>query len=247
MSDTKNLAEKFVQRARSSIVSISRGPINSFDAMFSVNEHDLNEKENRTIEKLLVDGYEPGLFPEENVEKDIVQIKQITKELRSIDKQGLILIGERISKAKEIFSRYKEQSFREWLKFTYGSFKTGYNYIAFFDLYTALPHHLKGKFKEMPAKAAYVLASKEAPIEKKAEIVENHASGRAQDIITLIQETLGSSLLRKSYRKPLIDKILDSIEKEVSKLMRRKNEIDPGQLQRLIFLRQQLEELIGQL
>lgn len=243
MSDTKELASNFLQRAKPTTAPIPRGPINSFDAMFSVQE--LNEQEGRAIEKILVDGYEPGLFSEDTVQVDASDLKKITKELKAISKQGAILIGERISKARDILKKYKEQSFREWLKMTYGSFKTGYNYISFFDLYTALPDHLKGKLKEMPAKAAYVLASKEASIERKAEIVENHASEPAQNIITLIQETFGSDRARKSNRKPLIDKILNSLEKETSKLIRRKEFIDAGQKQRAQYLIDQLKTLIN--
>jgi hypothetical protein len=242
MSDKKELATNFLQRAKPSSVPAPRSPINSFDAMFSIQE--LNEQDSHAIEKILVDGYEPGLFSEETVEVDISDLKKITKELMAINKQGLILIGERISKARDILKKYKEKSFRDWLKLTYGSFKTGYNYISFFDLYTALPDHLKGKLKEMPAKAAYVLASKVAPIDRKAAIVESHASEPAQNIITLIQETFGSDLSRKSSRKPLIDKILISLEKETSKLVQKKEFLDAGQKQRAQYLVDQIKTLL---
>ena len=207
----------------------------------------LNEKDSRAIEKILVDGYEPGLFAEETVEVDINELKRLTKELKAISKQGVILIGERIAKAREILKKYKEQSFRDWLTLTYGSFKSGYNYVSFYDLHESLPDHLKGKFKEMPAKAAYVLASKDAPIERKAEIVEHHASEPAQNIITLIQETLGSDQARKSNRKPAIDKILDSLESETSSLVRRKDQLDAGQIQRAKFIVEQLSSLFDSL
>ena len=242
MSNTTELAANFLQKSKPTNVPTPRAPISPFNGLFNVQE--LNEKENRAIEKILVDGYEPGFFGEETVEVDTNELKRITKELKAISKQGVILIGERIAKAREILKKYKEQSFRDWLTLTYGSFKSGYNYVSFYDLHESLPDHLKGKLKEMPAKAAYVLASKDAPIERKAEIVEHHASEPAQNIITIIQETLGTDQARKSNRKPVIDKILNSMEKEVLKLSRRKEYMDPGQKQRMQDLIDQLRSII---
>jgi hypothetical protein len=242
MSDKKDLATSFLQKAKRPPAPVSRPPINSFDAMFSV--QDLNEQEGKAIEKILLDGHEPGLLSEEIISTDIIELKKITKELKAINKQGLILIGERISKARDILKKYKEQSFREWLKLTYGSFKTGYNYISFFDLYTALPETLRWKLKEMPAKAAYILASKAAPIERKAKIVENYASESAQDLIILIQETLGSVLAKKFNRRSVIDRILDLLENETSRLMKRREFLNEGRILRVRYLVDQLEALL---
>lgn len=243
MSDMKTLAANFLQRAKPTIAVTPRGVINSFDAMFPV--QDLNTQESDAIDKLLIEAQEPGLFPAEIVLKHAAELKTLTKELKAIDKQRLIMIGERISKARKILDNYKEHSFREWLKLTYGSFKTGYNYISFFDLYTALPEDLKPLLKKMPAKAAYVLASRNAPIEKKAAIIEIHGTESAQKIITAIQTTFAPTQARKSNRRPAIDQILTALENQTFKLRGERLHLSPQQLHRLQSLTQALNRLLG--
>jgi uncharacterized protein UPF0137 len=242
MSETKELATNFLQRVKASSVLPSRGPINSFDAMFAVQE--LNEKDSRAIEKILVDGYEPGVLSEEVLESNVVELKQITQELKAINTQGGILVGERISKARGIFKNYREQSFRDWLKLTYGSLKTGYNYLSFFDLYVALPEDLKVKLREMPARAAYILASRDAPIERKAEIVENHALEPAKNIITVIQETLGHNNIKKRTKNPVIDQVLHSMKRDVNKLARMKGQLNAGQIHEAKALLEQITKIL---
>lgn len=67
-------------KPRRGMAASPRGPINAFNALFSV--RDLPEKDERAIERIFVDGYEPGLFHEEAVQKDIEEIKSITKSWR---------------------------------------------------------------------------------------------------------------------------------------------------------------------
>jgi len=232
MSKVNELAAAFVQQRQISQVPVM--PINAFSALFAV--QDLDEYCQRTVEKILVDGYEPGMFPEEEVNGDIAEVKQITKELKAIKKQELILVGERIAAAREIFKKYNEKSFREWLELTFGSFKTGYNYFAFFDLYKRLPEELQEPFKEMPAKAAYILASKKAPLEKKVEIVKGHSKEPVSQLILLINE-----LGKKKKKKPVVDKILDSLERGAQLLQ--EEVVDSAQKERLRCLIEQLQHL----
>ena len=57
----------------------------------------LEDAEANQIEKLLIQNFQRDLNSEENISADIVQIKSITSEIKSINKQGALLIGERIS------------------------------------------------------------------------------------------------------------------------------------------------------
>lgn len=207
---TKDLAAAFLQKAQTSrpLSPSPSGIINAFNSLFSVQE--LNDGENGSIDIILQTGTEPGLSLAE-VESDAYEIKRLTKELRAIRRQELVLIGERVAAAREVFKKYKDRSFRDWMNLTFGSFKTGYNYLAFYDLYTAAPDELKMHLKEMPAKAVYVLASHKAPLEKKMEVVKNHSQQTAQTLIAVIRETLGTS--RKITRKMSNDLILSSLEK----------------------------------
>ena len=215
------------------------GSINAFNALFAVQE--LSEQENRAIEKILVEGYEPGLFPEEGVDLDALEIKRLTKELKAIKRQEMVLIGERISQARDVFKKYQKRSFREWMDFTFGSFKTGYNYLAFYDLYSALPDELKDPLKEMPAKAVYVLASRKAPIEQKIEIIRNSRSQeKANDLIALIRSSLGGEI---ALRVPGSSSILTALEKAASLLL--PDRLDVLQRNRLILLVEHLKEVIA--
>lgn len=228
--NTQESAVNFLAKSKTNLVA--RPHINTFDAMFSV--QDLNDQDNQNIDEILFDGGS-GLS-KEAIDQHSVELKIITKELKAINKQGLLLIGERISKARTILNQYKDQSFRSWLRLTYGSFKTGYNYISFFDLYMALPANLQFKLKEMPSKAAYILASKEASIQDKSQIIDNHYSDKSQKIISLIQQLLSIAKKKNKVRNSTIEEAIDSIEKMINTICRKKQHLSDHQLIRITNL-----------
>ena len=126
------------------------------------------------------------------------------------------------------------------MDFTFGSFKTGYNYLAFYDLYTSFPEELRGILKDMPAKAIYVLASRKVPVEMKIEIVRtSYADERATDLIARIQNSLGHSGKEKS---PSSVRILNALEKAASLL--HPDRLDALQKSRLIRLVEHLKEIV---
>ncbi|MDP1614495.1 MAG: CT583 family protein [Methylococcales bacterium] len=235
--NTKDLALAFLQKSQS-VTSLRQPPtvINAFDALFSVQE--LNGSENQAIETLLEAGIELGSSCETRKE-DLDEIKRLTKELRAIRRQELVLIGERVAAAREVFKKYKDRSFREWLQLTFGSFKTGYNYLSFYDLYISVPDEVKISLKDMPAKAVYVLASHKASLEKKIEVVRNNSYKTANGLITFIKESLGVS---KIYRKITNEKILSSLEKEAFLLSL--EQLDSSQRKRLTSIINHLSELV---
>jgi hypothetical protein len=216
MSKTRELANAFLQKTqltRSPAPPIS-GVVNAFNSLFAV--QDLSDQENQSIERILVEGFEAERSQGRRVDADIIEIKRLTKELLAIKRQEIVLIGERISQARAIFLKYKERSFREWLELTFGSFKTGYNYLAFYDLYLNVPEEFKRRLKEMPAKAVYILATNKAPIDRKIEIVRDYDHETAQDLITLIRDSLGS---RRVIRRANNETLLRSMEREASLIL----------------------------
>ena len=55
-----------------------------------------------------------------------------------------------------------------WLNITFKHRSTAYNVLAYYELYKTLPNtELQKKLKEMPHKAAYVLASERVKSEQK--------------------------------------------------------------------------------
>lgn len=238
MTKTQEMAAAFLQRTQQLQPVPVRNSINAFNALFAV--QDLTDQEERSIEQILLDGCEPGDPVQERVPADALEIKKLTKELKAIKRQELVLIGERIAEAREVFRKYKKRSLREWMDFTFGSFKTGYNYLAFYDLYTAFPDELRGILKDMPAKAIYVLASKDMPIETKMDIVRTSpARETASNLITRIQNSLGMS---DHEKPPGSARILNALEKAASLL--HPDRIDPLQRSRLIRLVDYLKEMI---
>ena len=235
---TKDLAAAFLKKAQTekSLAPSMPGVINAFHSLFSVQE--LNENENQSIETILLAGLEID-GSRNDFQSDAYEIKRLTKELRAIRRQELVLIGERVAAAREVFRKYKDRSFRDWMHLTFGSFKTGYNYLAFYDLYMAIPDEMKNHLKEMPAKAVYVLASHKAPLEKKIEVVKNHSQQTAQTLISVIRETLGTS--RKMTRKASNDLILSSLEKGAVLLS--PENLHEGHRQRLASLIRHLSDL----
>ena len=117
----------------------------------------------------------------------------MTSEIKAINKQGALLIGERVYKAHEILKSYVDGTFVKWIDATFDSRRTGYNMLSYYELYLSLPNHAKENFKKMPQKAAYMLASRGGDINKKAEIISGYHDLKASDLILLIDEQMPSS------------------------------------------------------
>lgn len=236
---TNDLAVAFLQKSQTgkSLAPPMPGVINAFNSLFSV--QDLSEQEQLAIESLLQSGLETDVRSLDLV-SDAHEVKRLTQELRAIRRQELVLIGERVAAARDVFRKYKDRSFREWMQLTFGSFKTGYNYLAFYDLYLAVPDDIKIHLKDMPAKAVYVLASHKAPLEKKIEVVKNHSRDTAGSAIAAIRETLGTS--RKVSRKEANDRILSALEK--SAVLLSPEHLNQYHCQRLSSLIHHLKDLI---
>lgn len=160
--------------------------MNSFNAVFQTKP--LENAESDKIRRLLHDNLDPDKMTEEQTSRDADQLKQITAEIKAISRQGAILLGERVYRAREILKAYQSGAFTQWLEATFGSRKTGYNMLAYYELYNALPHDgLKEKFKQMPNRAAYILAAKQGDFQAKVAMInENYQLGH-RELVGLIR------------------------------------------------------------
>jgi hypothetical protein len=163
-----DLIRSFVNQNTNPLAPQIKAPINAFQSLFSV--QDLSVDEKSMIENAFLS--EKGHISDEQVQTDVHEVERLTKELKAIKRQGIVFIGERIHSVREIFKRYKDRSFREWMKMTFGSFKTGYNYLAFYELYVALPLELQERLVSLSAKEAYRIASKDIPLEEKVRSIK---------------------------------------------------------------------------
>ncbi|MBM3202257.1 MAG: hypothetical protein FJZ56_07630, partial [Chlamydiae bacterium] len=126
MSEALEMAKQFLEKRSQGVVRNDAAPINSFRSLFAVKE--LTAQEKQELAALL--------HPSTYYERDLEELTKITAELKSIQKQAVVLIGERIYKAREILKAYGDQTtFTAWIDATFQSRKTAYNALAFYDLY----------------------------------------------------------------------------------------------------------------
>ncbi len=209
------------KRAGFNLVSQS----NPFNSIFEIQP--LDEKTTNAIDRLMYDLVRPENSDEESVRNDLIQLKTITLEIKAIEKQGVLLIGERLFKAREILGKYGRglESYTTWLNITFKHRSTAYNVLAYYELYKALPSEdLQKKLKEMPHKAAYVLASRRADLDQKIEIVEKCHEMRADDIIAIVQDKF--PVPGKDEKKTSVpDALIDVIRSNLRKLLNRKRSL----------------------
>lgn len=152
---------KMAEMARQSAL----GHLTSFSGVFSIAE--LSSKEKGDLETLLTTYSTEGNV---RIEEDLNLLISLTSEVKAINNQAALLHGERIKKAHQILTRYRDGAFTEWLKATYGNRQTPYNFLQYFEFYHALAEPLRLTLEEMPRQAVYTLASRKCPLEKKKKL-----------------------------------------------------------------------------
>ena len=201
---------------------------NSFNSVFDVKPLDKNE--DIQLQKILLDNFLTKGAPKEKedakIAKDWDEMKVITSQIKAIGKQGTVLIGERVYKAREVLKTYKDGAFTKWLELTFGSRKTGYNMLSYYELYNALPHEdLKDRFKKIPQRAAYILASREGDLKTKTEIIREHHNLSHEELITLIQDKFPVAASDKRSSKDSNARFIADIRDTLEKLQKRRKQL----------------------
>ena len=176
----------------------------------------------RDLEHLLFQTFQPGKRTEEEVGKDFQELKSLTEEIKAINKQQIVLVGERLKRARDIFKNYGdgEHTFTRWLDQLFTSRRTAYNVLNYYEFYMELPTiELKSELKKMPLKVAYCLSSRQAPLSQKVDIIRSYAGEKPEDTLLMIKERFPvdeKDKRRKDPNKILIKKIhqmLQTIQK----------------------------------
>ena len=214
--------------------------VNSFNSFFETQP--LDEKEDKAIQNLLHQNSLPE--KEDRVEKDYIELKTLTSEIRAIGRQGTLLTGERVARARVILLAYKEGAFTDWLNVTFGSRKTAYNALRYFELYEALAIDLKEKFKKMPLKSAYALASRDAELSQKQDIVREYHDCDYKSLLSLIQEKMPASET-PIFKKTLIEKLISELEDIVKKLEKEKGSFTEGNRLAISYLKNSIDSLFS--
>lgn len=212
---TSIFENKAFQKAPSSVGFNLVHQVNNFNTVFQTKPLDL--KEASEIERLLIDNFQPDKITEAQAVRDAEQLKLITVEIKAIGKQGTVLMGERVHRAKELLKPYKDGTFTKWLESTFGTRKTGYNMLAYYELYTALPHEeLRERLKKLPQRTAYILASRNGAIDTKAEIISEYHDKTHDEMVLLIKEKLpiasGDKRAAKNTNNRLIATMKDAFQ-----------------------------------
>lgn len=159
------------------------GNLTSFAGVFSVAE--LSPMEKNLLEDILKEYADD----EANIEQDLTNLISLTSEVKAITNQAAILHGERIKKAHQILTRYRDGAFSAWLVAAYGNRQTPYNLMQYYDFYESMPKPLRPQIESMPRQAIYALASRSGSLDKKQEIVKNYKGETKAQVIHLIRQT----------------------------------------------------------
>lgn len=184
----------------------ANGNLTSFSGIFSVS--DLSDGEKDQLSELL----KTFSDSEADIHQDLQALISLTSEVKAINNQAAILHGERIKKAQQILTRYRDGAFTAWLISTYGNRQTPYNLMQYYEFYEAMPKNLRPQIELMPRQAVYVLASRPGDLEIKRGIVEKYQGETKTEVLALIRLTF--PLDDRDKRKPKIElAVLQSLEK----------------------------------
>lgn len=250
MSKANLLAKKFLALKKKEVnkapPSVPKDvvPHNSFRALFD--PHELADTEIDSL-KMIFEESSATSAHEEEMDKDFSQLVQITSELKAIQKQAVILVGERICSVREIFKKHGGEGigFTAWLSVAFNAKKTAYNAMAYFELYTLLPtEDLKSRMKQMPVKVSYVLASRSAPLKLKCSIIDSYRGEKQREMLDRIEEHIPISGDKRSLRT-LGEKAVDDLERIIETLMRRKKHIHEQEKARIDHALHLLEDILS--
>lgn len=213
------------------------GNLTSFSGVFSVS--DLTPQEKNLLEDILQNYAEEKC----DVEHDLKSLISLTSEVKAINNQAAILHGERIKKAQILLKRYKDGAFTAWLMAAYGNRQTPYNLMQYYEFYESLPKNLRPQIELMPRQAIYTLASREAPLEKKQQLVQNYKGETKAELLLLIRDLF--PLSEEDKRKASIgETTLKSLNKTANLLKGKKISLTKKEKKEILELLIEIQNLI---
>ncbi len=212
----------------------AEGRRNTFSGIFHVS--DLPQEQKNDLREIL-----ERFSPEEHVglDQDHRSLVAITCEVRAISNQAALLHGERIKKAQTILKDYREGAFSAWLMATYGNRQTPYNFLQYFEFYSAMPKALHPQIELMPRQAIYTLASREGDLQDKREIVESYEGQTKTELLQMIREAFPLADSDRRRQNPA-EGILNSLRRVHGLVAQRRSRLTPSQK---IEIREMIQEL----
>lgn len=208
------LNQRFLKKEKPKMTALAEqsaeGKLTSFAGIFGMGR--LGEKEQEELTQLL----KKYAFEENfDIHPDLDTLIAITSEVKAINNQAAILHGERIKKAQEVLKKYRDGAFTAWLLNTYGNRQTPYNFLQYYEFYSQMPKTLHPQIESMPRQAVYTLASRDASLDKKEEIVRNYNGETKQQLMVLIRSVF--PLDEKDRRRENVgDSTLSHLQRMIS-------------------------------
>jgi hypothetical protein len=214
------------------------GNLTSFSGVFSVIELSAKEKE------VLADILRDYANEEQDIRSDLNLLISLTSEVKAINNQAALLHGERIKKAHQILTRYRDGAFTAWLMAAYGNRQTPYNLMQYYEFCEAMPKQLRPQIELMPRQAIYVLASRTGSLDKKQTIVENYRGETKAEMLALIRQTF--PLGQRDKRQQQMGKaFLQGLLRLYQQLKQAPQELTVAQKKQARALLQKVQQLIG--
>lgn len=219
----------------------ANGNLTSFSGVFSV--ADLSVKEKEGIETILKNY---SVDETQEIQGDLKQLLSITSEVKAINNQAALLHGERIKKAHQILTHYREGAFTAWLLAAYGNRQTPYNLMQYYEFCEAMPKNLRPQIELMPRQAIYALATRTGSIKQKQSLVENYKGETKMEMLTLIRQMfpLSKSDKRKKKIGPIL---LHQFQRMIKQLKNGSQPLAQTEKNQLFSLLKQIQQLIGRL
>lgn len=177
---------------------------------------ELTEKEELAIKEMLIGDLSPEEIAEKSIESDIKKLTNITKEIKNISSQSILLHGERIEKAQELLKDYKEGVFTKWLISTYGNRQTPYSMLRYYEFHKRAPQETRRLIEAAPKKAIYMLASRDGDQDKKLELIEQYGASPQAELLSIIQDSF--PVAKTDKRRPLGLTTINAMKKLCLKL-----------------------------
>lgn len=213
------------------------GNLTSFSGVFSIAE--LSDNEKAGIEAILKE-YAHG---DENISRDLSTLISITSEVKAINNQAALLHGERIKKAHGILTSYRDGAFTAWLLAAYGNRQTPYNLMQYYEFCEAMPKTLRPQIEIMPRQAIYTLASREGPLDKKRQIVENYCGETKAVLLNMIREAFPLDVEDKR-RQNFGEIATQTLKRFYKELNRSPLVLSQAQKKAITSLLQEIQELV---
>jgi len=230
----KATPSKMAEMAQQSV----QGHLTSFSGIFNIT--DLTGAEKEKLETLLRDYAQE----KENITADLKTLCNLTSEVKAINNQAAILHGERIKKAHDLLTRYKEGAFTAWLMAAYGNRQTPYNFMQYYEFYERLPRVLRPKLEAMPRQAVYSLASRQGDSVLKTEIVEQYNGETKAQLLEKIRETFPLDSSDKRTRST-IDSSIAALARIAEYLQRKKLQLTKTQRQSINSLLDEIRDKVN--